>query len=60
MPANKSQNWRAVKAKLIIRYGGVSAAANALGCSAEGIRLSAKGQCPGIAKRLESVIGKTK
>jgi hypothetical protein len=58
MAARKLQNWRQVKAKIILRYGTISAAAAALGCSAEGIRQSVSGKCPGIARKLEAQIGK--
>lgn len=58
--ASAPMNWRVLKAKLILHFGGVAPAANALGCSSEGIRLSAQGKCPGIRRKLEAAIGITK
>jgi hypothetical protein len=58
MAASKLQSWWDVKAKIIRRWGGITQAANALGCSPEAIRYSAKGKCPRVKARLEAQIGK--
>lgn len=44
--------WRAVKAKIIVRYGTLARAAGVLDCSVEGIKQAVKGRCPGIATKL--------
>lgn len=48
------QKWRGVKAKIVLAYGTISAAAAALGVSTEGIRQAVRGRCPGIARKLKS------
>jgi hypothetical protein len=45
--------WWIIKAKIIGRFGSITAAAQRLNCSSEGIRSAAQGKCPGIMKRLE-------
>lgn len=56
MASSKPKSWREVKAKIIIRFGTISAAAAHLGCSAEAVRGAVKGTCPKVAKRLEALI----
>jgi hypothetical protein len=55
--ALKRQSWRAVKAKIVIRFGTITAAAQHLGCSDEAIRQSVHGKCPRVAARLNRVLG---
>lgn len=50
--SRETHKWRAVKAKITVRFGTVSAAAAHLGCSSEGIRQAVRGKCPGIARKL--------
>jgi hypothetical protein len=49
-------SWRKVKAKLIVRYGTVKAAAASLGCHYNSIRYAQKGLCPGIKRKLDKVL----
>jgi hypothetical protein len=49
----KPQDWRMVKAKIIVRFGTLGACAARLECSVEGLRSAVKGKCPGIWTRLQ-------
>lgn len=52
MHAQKTKSWREVKAKIILRFGTVSAAAREIGCSEQAIRQTAQGRCPRVAEKL--------
>lgn len=49
----EQQNWRSVKANIVLRFGTVRAAAENIGASPEAMRLAVKGkQCPGIRAKM--------
>ncbi len=54
MAKSKTQTWRERKAKIILRYGSIAQCTRELGVSDEAIRLTIKGKCPGVAKKLEA------
>lgn len=54
--AKKTQNWRVVKAKIVLRFGTVTACAQALDCSDEAIRMSVQGKCPKVRRKLEAAL----
>jgi hypothetical protein len=56
MRPTKPQAWREVKAKIILRFGSIGAAARALQCSDEAIRLTVQGKCPNVKRRLEAAL----
>ena len=50
------QKWDRVKAKIIVRFGSVTACAAAIGRSDEAIRQAVAGKCPGVAKQLKEAL----
>lgn len=56
MDADNDLKWRKVKARLIVHFGSVTKAAQAIGCNDESIRGAVRGTCPGVAERLADAI----
>jgi hypothetical protein len=54
--AKNHKSSREVKARIILKFGTITACAAHLRCSRESIRLSSKGKCPRIAKRLQEAL----
>ena len=50
--STRNQNWRVVKAKIIVSFGTLAKASGVLDCSVEGLRQAVKGRCPGIARKM--------
>ena len=55
--SKKPTRWNQVKAKIVLRFGTVTACARHIGCSDEAIRLSVKGKCPQVARKLKLALG---
>jgi len=53
---HKTQKWWAVKAKIVARYGSLTAAARVIGCSVEALRQSTRGKCPRVARKLAAIL----
>ncbi|HSI11737.1 MAG TPA: hypothetical protein VK961_06815 [Chthoniobacter sp.] len=56
MSTKTHQTWNQVKGKIITKFGTLTAASAAIGASTEAIRLTVKGKCPHVAKRLEAAL----
>jgi len=56
MAPTKSKTWRSVKAQIILRYGSVTECARDLRCSTEALRLTLRGKCPRVKRRLEEAL----
>jgi hypothetical protein len=55
---SERQNWWTVKAKLIERYGTLSAAAADLKCHPNSLRSAARGRCPDVLIKINQKIQK--
>jgi hypothetical protein len=48
----KDKKWRAVKAKIIVRFGSIAKCAREIDCTPEAVRLAVAGRCPRVKIRL--------
>jgi len=53
---SEKKRWRPVKAKVVARFGAITAAARAIGCHPNPVRYAQSGLCPKVKNKLELAI----